>query len=224
MLTWFRDRAEVFRIVLQNPSLLWVLAPFQVLAIILIPFPSPQLAFLRDPLMSVPWYSWTIAWLILLWLSALGHWAGHQKLYTETSRNFFRAYVEHLLHEGHRFFREVDVEGTYLKAKEWQRQAIQGIAIGLGPEASERFFQKMEAEGSLTKAYRRSQEQNSAEPLWRSIQVHMDELELIRLGLLGAPSGGGELVAVKKTDAGWDEEGPEGKVPKNAMVPRETRK
>lgn len=207
MLSWFRDRAAVLRIILQRPSLLWLLAPVQVLALILIPFPSPQLAFVRDPLMAVPWYAWAIAWLALLWLLALGHWAGHERLVGETSRNFFKAYLEHLLHQGHGFFRETEVEKTYLQAKEWQRQAIEGIAIGLGPDESEKFFQKMEAENSLTKAYRRSEESNSVEPLLNSIQAHLDELERLRLALMGGPAKGGELVATSKKGPGWDEEG-----------------
>jgi hypothetical protein len=218
MLSWFRDRAQVLQIVLVRPSLLWILAPLQVLAVILIPFPSPQLAFLRDPLMAVPWYAWVIAWLTLLWLLSLGNWASHEKLVGETSRNFFKAYLEHLLHQGHGFFRETEVEGTYLKAKEWQRQAIEGIAIGLGPEESERFFHKMETENSLTKAYRRSEEKNSVEPLLNAIQAHLDELERMRLGLLG-PGSGGELVPVKKS--GWDDEkdGSELLVPPSKKTP-----
>ncbi|HVZ80685.1 MAG TPA: hypothetical protein VHE12_07785 [bacterium] len=206
MLSWFRERAEVLKLILQRPSLLWLLAPLQVLAWVLIPFPSPQVALLRDALMAVPWYAWVIAWLSLLWFLALGHWAGHHRLVAETSKNFFKAYLEHLLHQGHGFFGETKVEETYLKAKEWQRQAIEGIAIGLGPEASQRFFEKMEMEHSLTKAYRRSEERNSVEPLLGSIQAHLDELERLRLGLTGGPVKGGELVPVGKKDRGWDEE------------------
>jgi hypothetical protein len=157
--------------------------------------------------MAVPWYAWVIAWLSLLWLLSLGHWAGHEKLVGETSRNFFKAYLEHLLHQGHGFFRETDVEGTYLKAKEWQRQAIEGIAIGLGHEESERFYHKMEMENSLTKAYRRSEEGNSVEPLLKSIKAHLDELERLRLEQMGGPAKGGELVTVAKKGTEWDEEG-----------------
>lgn len=219
MLSWFRDRVEVLRLLFKDPSLLWALGLLQTLALVLYFFPFPQAAPIRDFLMVPPWYAWALTWLTLLWLSTLGYSAGKKKLFDETSRNFFRAYVEHLLHQGHGFFSETEVEGLFLKAKEWQRQAIQGIAIGLGPEESERFFQKMEAASSLTKAYRRSEEQNSTEPLWRSIQVHLEELERIRLGLLGTPSGGGELVAVNK-GRGWDDED-EKPAPKNAMVPRE---
>lgn len=206
MPSWFRDRAEVLKVILQRPSLLWLLAPFQVLAVILIPFPSPQLAFLRDPLMAVPWYAWVITWLALLWLLALGHWAGHQKLHAETSHNFFKAYLEHLIHQGHGLFQETEVEKAYLKAKEWQRQAIEGIAIGSGPEGSERFFQRMEMENSLTKAYRRSEEKNSVEPLLNSIKAHLDELERLRLEMMGGPAKGGELVPVGNKTRGWDEE------------------
>lgn len=207
MLSWFRDRAHVLKLILQRPSLLWLLAPFQVLAVILVPFPSPQLAFIREPLLAVPWYAWVIAWLALLWMLALGHWAGHEKLVTETSRNFFKAYLEHLLHQGHDFFQETGIDETYLKAKEWQRQAIEGIAIGLGPDESEIFFQKMEVENSLTKAYRRSEEKRSVEPLLNAIKAHLDELERLRLEQMGGPAKGGELVPVGNKTRGWDDEG-----------------
>src|SRR5581483_130150 len=104
MISWFCDRVEVLRLLFKDPSLLWALGLLQTLALVLYFFPFPPAAPIRDLLMFPPWYAWALTWLVLRLLSTLGYSAGKKNLFDETSRNFFRAYVEHLLRQGHGFF------------------------------------------------------------------------------------------------------------------------
>jgi hypothetical protein len=57
------------------------------------------------------------------------------------------------------------------------------LGIGLGHQASELFFQKMDSLHPLTQAYREAQERRSQEPLLRWLQGHLEELDAIRSSL-----------------------------------------
>lgn len=184
MLQWLKDRFEILRLSIRRPVPLFILAFFQAVALLLGLFPPPGWAapFLRW-LTAWPWYGWVIAWLAFLWLSTVEYSVHRKKRFDHTSLNFFRAYLEFLLKEGRQLFQYAGEKDFYSKIDDWQRKAVEGIAIGLGPEESKKFFQKMESISPLSKAYRESAASKSGEPLARSLEARLEEINLIRMSL-----------------------------------------
>ncbi|GEM_PF-3203877 len=184
MVQWLQDRWEILRLSLQRPLLFLVLAFFQGAALFLGRFPPPAstLPFV-DWLTQIPWYGWAIGWLAVLWVSTMDYSVERKKRFDLTSVNFFRAYLEHLMKEGSLIFRHAGEKDFYSKISDWQRKAVQGIAIGLGPEQSKEFFQKVEAKSPLSEAYREASNAKSDEPLAKCLEARMEELNLIRLSL-----------------------------------------
>lgn len=131
----------------------------------------------------VPWYGWVIGWLVLLWVSALEYSVKRKEEFDKTSLNFFKAFLDFLIQQGSRLFEDAGEKNFYSKLNDWQHQVIQGIAIGLGPAESEKYFQKMESQNSITQAYRESQDSGSSEPLCRLLQENIDELKTIKINL-----------------------------------------
>ncbi len=183
MLQWLKDRWEILRS-LEHPLPFLVFGFFQVVAVLLALFPpTGRAARFVGWLGSISWYGWVIGWLLVLWGSTLTYSVERKKRFDKTSANFFRAYVDFLMKEGHQLFHHAGETGYFSKINDWQRKAIQGIAIGLGPKASEDFFQKVESKSPLSDAYRESTASKSGEPLSRALQVRLEELSLLRTGL-----------------------------------------
>lgn len=184
MLQWLKDRWEILWLSLKRPLLLLVFAAFQAAAILLGLLPPPGwLSPFLGWFTSIPWYGWVIGWLIVLWSCTLDYSVDRKKSFDETSTNFFKAYLDFLLKEGRQLFQYADDKDFYSKISNWQRKAVQGIAIGLGPSESGKFFQKMESQSPLEQAYRKSQEQKTSEALCRSLEDRLEELGQIRLNL-----------------------------------------
>ncbi len=184
MIQWLNDRWDIFRLSLRHPLPILAIGFFQAAAVALGFFHPPGFfAPFLNWLTRMPWYGWVIGWLAVFWYSTLDYSVERKKRFDLTSVNFFKAYLDFLIKEGHQLFQHAGEKDFYSKISHWQRKAIQGIAIGLGPGESEKFFQKMEAESPLSEAYRESVASKSDEPLSRSIQSRLDELSLIRMGL-----------------------------------------
>jgi hypothetical protein len=184
MAQWLKERFEILQLSLKHPVPLLLFGSFQLAAILLAFYPpsltwAPFLAWLT----AFPWYGWAIGWLIFLWFSTLEYSVQRKNRFDETSLNFFRAYLDFLIQAGHKLFQHSGEKDFYSKINDWHHQAIQGIAIGLGPVESEKFFQRVEAKNPLSEAYRESTASKSGEPLSRWLQNHLEELGQIRLSL-----------------------------------------
>lgn len=184
MIQWFKERSEILWLSLKHPLLFLVFTTFQAAAILLAFIPPPAgIAPFLNWLTGLPWYGWVIGWMAVLWLSTLEYSVERKKRFDETSVNFFKAYLEFLIKEGRQLFNRADDKDFYSKINDWQHKAVQGIAIGLGPEQSKEFFQKVEAKSSLSEAYRESTASKSNEALARCLEARLEELGFIRLSL-----------------------------------------
>ena len=202
MLSWFKDRLSILQLTLRHAILLWVMAMLQT-AFLLLPFLPPS--SLRDTLLSIPIWVWVVGWLAALWLSTLNYSVERKKRFDETSLNFFRAYLDFLLQGGHNLFGLSGDKDFYFKVKEWQRQAVMGIAIGLGPKESERFFHKMEDQDPLEAAYQKSREKGDNELLSQALAARLTELDELRKSLAGKelealPADPGAVSLVKRKE------------------------
>jgi hypothetical protein len=201
MFHWLKIRFGIIRLTLQNPALLMFLG-------LLILAPIVLGAALPANLMSyLPWYAWGMGWLALLWFASIEYSLQRKEVFDQTSSAFFKAYLDHLIREGHGLFRQSEDKDFHLKIGDWQRQAVQGIAIGLGPEESRNYFQKIDSQNPLTDAYKESLNLHSSEPLCRTLQGNLEELEIIRVKIAGP----------KALEAGQAED------MKTAKQPRETK-
>jgi hypothetical protein len=181
MAPWLKDRLEIIRLTSLRPSALWAWAGLQALELILRWVPVLH----RNPILArasglLPWYGWALGWLAALWLASIEHSLERKRRFDETSLNFFRAFLDFLIHQGSLLFGDADRGDFHLKIKDWQQQAVEGIAIGLGPEASLRFFEKMEAQHPLMEAYRKSRSLRNNEPLCLILQGNIDALIALR--------------------------------------------
>lgn len=184
MLFWLKNRLEVLHLSLGSSLPFFAFGLFQVLALTFWFFPpSPAIGLYFFWLIGIPWYAWVIGWLLILWILTLNHSVQRKKRFDETSLNFFRSYLDFLIHQGHQLFQLSEDKDFYSKINDWRHQAIEGIAIGLGPVESQKFFQKMETQNPLSQAYRDATTAKSGEPLARWLQKELDELGQIRLGL-----------------------------------------
>lgn len=184
MIQWLKERWEILRLSLKHPLLFLVFSALQVAAIVLDFFPPPPalVPFLHW-LTGLPWYGWVMGWMAVLWLSTLEYSVERKKRFDETSVNFFKAYLEFLIKEGRQLFNHADDKDFYSKISDWQRKAVEGIAIGSGHEESQKFFQKVESKSPLSEAYRESTASRSSEALARCLETRLEELSFIRLSL-----------------------------------------
>lgn len=183
MLQWLKDRWDILRS-LEHPLPFLLLGFIQVAAVLLALFPpsgwmAPWMGWLR----AFPGYGWIIGWLLVLWGSTLRYSVERKKRFDETSVNFFKAYVDFLMKDGHQLFHQAGGKDYYSKIADWQRKAVEGIAIGLGPEESKNFFQKVESKSPLSEAYRESTASKSGESLSRALRERLEELRLLRMNL-----------------------------------------
>lgn len=180
----FDDQLEILWLSLRHSALTLVFVLLQAAAMLLVflhpPIASsPYLAWL----VNLPWYGWVIGWLAVLWLCTMRYSADRKKRFDLASANFFKAYLEHLIKEGSLIFQHAGEPGFYSRINDWQRKAVQGIAIGLGPEQSKEFFQKVETKSPLSEAYRQAVASKTDEPLSKSLEARLEELNHIRLSL-----------------------------------------
>ena len=184
MRSWLKVRFDIFKLSLRSPVLLGIFGILQVVQLLLalVPRFSASAKLLKISIL-LPWYGWVIGWLVILWISLLEYSVKRKEEFDKTSLNFFKAFLDFLIQQGNHLFEDAGEKHFYSKLNDWQHQVIQGIAIGLGPGESEKYFQKMDRQSSMTKAYRQSQDSGSIEPLCRFLQDHLKELEAIRMSL-----------------------------------------
>jgi hypothetical protein len=205
MLSWLKTHLEVLHLSLGSSLPFFAFALFQLGALTLWRFPpSPAVGLYFFWLIGIPWYAWVIGWLLILWVLTLNYSVQRKKRFDETSLNFFRSYLDFLINQGHQLFHRSEDKDFYSKINEWRHQAIEGIAIGLGPVESQKFFQKMETQNPLSQAYRESTTARSGEPLARWLQKQLEELGQIRLSLPEREEKEGKELAV----SGKNEPGP----------------
>lgn len=197
MLPWLKARLAILRLFLPRPSLLGVLLPLQAVPIALSLVPPDKLPPPLAPLASfVPWYAWVIGWLLILLVSSLEYSIERKKRFDETSLNFFKAFLDFLIKEGHQLFNFSEEKDFFSKINDWQHRVIQGIAIGLGPDKAHQFFQKVEGKYPVMRAYKESKNLGSSIPLCKALQDNLDELNMMRIELLGIEDEGGKDLAV----------------------------
>jgi hypothetical protein len=157
--------------------------------------------FIPEILTVTPWYSWAIGWFALLWATSIEYSLNRKENLDQTSLDFFKAFLESLIQQGHQLFHHSEEKDFYSKINDWQHMVIEGIAIGLGHEESQKVFQKMDSDHPLTDAYREFLSSRSSEPLCRSLQKNLEELELIRKSLAETKFyEKGELEALKRAN------------------------
>jgi hypothetical protein len=186
MIKWFKDRFQVIQLILQHSPLLVVLGILQVAGFIMGRVPHWAMT---KPILeiekSVPWYAWVIGWLALLCWAAVEYSLRRKERFDFTSLNFFKSYLDFITNQGGALLMQSQSPDFYAKVSEWQRQVVEGIAIGLGPEESEKFFQKMDGQFPLVEAYRKFKESGSQEALCLALEENLKELRALRQKLAG---------------------------------------
>ena len=179
-----KDRWGILKLTLPHPAILSVFGMLQAAWIIIVFFvPGQSDSVLLLLFLSIPWYAWVIGWLALLWAGSIEYSLKRKENFDTTSLNFFKAFLDFLVKEGHVLYQRAEEKEFYSKIDQWQRKVVQGIAIGLGPRESEKYFEKMDTQYSLTKAYRESQASGSNEPLCRILRGSLEELSVLRTNL-----------------------------------------
>lgn len=185
MVLWFKTRLKIIQLTLRKPILLVVFGIFQTIQWILDIIPGSKLsASLSQLSMLMPWYGWVIGWLVLLWSASLEYSVKRKEVFDETSIAFFKAYLDFLINEGGKLFDHSMDKNFYSKINAWQHQVIQGIAIGLGPEESQKLYQKMDKPNSVSAENRESLALKTSEALCRTLQENIEELKAIKIKLL----------------------------------------
>ncbi len=177
---WVKDRLRIIQSALPRPIFLLFFGVLQAGWLFLaFSLPVPDSTWASQIVRVLPWYAWVMVWLVLFSAGSIEYSLGRKENFDKTSRNFFKAFLGFTIREGHQLFKHSEEEGFYSKVNHWQRRAIEGIGIGLGHQASEEFFHKMESHASLEKAYKESIHLKSNEPLCQALQLNLEELELI---------------------------------------------
>ncbi len=218
MVNWFKERLEIIKLILLNQKLL---AAFGMLLIVKFILDLVLLSKIPAQLVQIstfiPWYGWVLVWLILFLFASIEYSLERKEVFDHTSLNFFKAFLEFLINQGNNLFNDSEEKNFYSKIKFWQEQVIQGIAIGLGSEEAEKYFQKMDSQNSVTTAYKESMNKNTNEPLCRALQANVEELKAILLNLSETRIyGKGELEEVKNLKL-VNEPRPEGKEETTAL-------
>jgi hypothetical protein len=189
MVKWFKDRIQVIQLIFQHSPFLAALAILQIAGflILLVP-PWAMTAPFHRIANSVPGYAWVIGWLALLGWSAIEYLLRRKERFDFTSKNFFKSYLDFIINEGGKLGAHSDDKDFYSKVSDWQRQVVEGIAIGLGTVESEKYFQKVDGKNPLTEAYRESLAAQRNDPLCRALLENIEELRTIRLSLTESES------------------------------------
>jgi hypothetical protein len=185
MIKWFKDRFQVIQLIFQHSPILVVLGILQAAGFMI--GLVPPWAMTRPVLeieKSVPWYAWVIGWLALLCWAAVEYLLRRKERFDFTSKNFFKSYLDFIINEGGKLGAHSDDKDFYSKVSDWQRQVVEGIAIGLGPVESEKYFQKVDGKNPIAEAYKKSLELKNSDPLCQALLDNIEELKLIRLSLV----------------------------------------
>ncbi|HXL72898.1 MAG TPA: hypothetical protein VN963_04665 [bacterium] len=175
MVQWLKQRFQIIQLTLQNPKLIVVFV-----VLLLGPFLS---ALLRSPQLSTltPWYGWVIGWLAFLWFASIEYSLERKKVFDQTSSAFFRAYLDSLIQQGYHLFNYSEEKDFYSKINDWQHQVIQGIAIGLGPRASEKYFHEMDRKNQpVGKTDQQALTLRTSDALCKILQDNIEELNRMR--------------------------------------------
>jgi hypothetical protein len=189
MVQWLKIRLEIIKLTLRNPTLivfLLVLVAVQ-LTLASVP-PSKMNVHLFDLLTFIPWYGWVIGWLVLFWFASIEYSLNRKEVFDQTSMSFFKAYLDSLIKQGNGLFNYSEEKDFFSKINDWQHQVIQGLAIGLGPEASQKYFHKMDQKNTVKDPGRgTSLSLKTSDSLCRILQENLEELNRIRMGLKETP-------------------------------------
>ncbi len=96
---------------------------------------------------------------------------------------FFKAYLDSLIKQGNHLFNYSEEKDFFSKINDWQRQVIQGIAIGLGPAASEKYFHKMDSDKPLGDKGQQAITLKTSDALCQILQKNIEELNRMRTEL-----------------------------------------
>ncbi len=189
MVQWLKIRFEIIKLTLRNPVLLVFLALLLVVQLVrgLVP-PSKMNIHLLELLTFIPWYGWAIGWLVLFWFASIEYAVNRKKVFDQTSLSFFKAYLDSLIKQGNGLFNHSEEKDFFSKINDWQHRVIQGLAIGLGPEASQKYFHKMDQKNTVKEPGRgTSLALKTSDTLCRILQENLEELNRIRMDLKEAP-------------------------------------
>jgi hypothetical protein len=189
MVQWLKIRFEIIKLTIRNPALILFLVILLSVQLIrgLVP-PSKMNARLFELLTFIPWYGWVIGWLVLFWLASIEYSVKRKEVFDQTSRAFFKAYLGSLIKQGNDLFNHSEEKDFFSKINDWRHRVIQGIAIGLGPEASQKYFHKMESKNPVQEPDKSSSlALKTSDSLCRILQENLEELNRIRTELPEAP-------------------------------------
>jgi hypothetical protein len=177
MAKWLKNRLEIIKLTLRNPVLLVVFGILFVSPFVLVLVPALKLSN------WMPWYGWVMGWFAFLWFASIEYSAQRKEVFDQTSIAFFKAYLDSLIKQGNNLFNYSEEKDFYSKINDWQHRVIQGLAIGLGHEASEKYFHKMDSKNPLAKGGQPALALRTSEALCRILQENIEELNLIRIEL-----------------------------------------
>lgn len=185
MVQWLKVRFEIIRLTLRNPTLIVLLVLFLAVQLVLALVPHSKMdVHLLELLTFIPWYEWVIGWLVLFWFASIEYSLNRKEVFDQTSFSFFKAYLDSLIQQGNGLFNYSEEKDFFSKINDWQHQVIQGIAIGLGPEASEKYFHKMDKKNPVKEAGKgASLSLKTSDALCRILQENLEELNRIRMEL-----------------------------------------
>jgi hypothetical protein len=196
MKNWLKVRLEIIKLTLRNPTLIVFLAALLLvqLTLALVP-PSKMNVHLNEILTFIPWYGWVIGWLVVFWFASIEYSLKRKEVFDQTSMSFFKAYLDSLIKQGNHLFNYSEEKDFYSKINDWQHQVIQGIAIGLGPQASEKYFHEMDKKNPTGgKTSQQVLSLRTSDALCKILQDNIEELNRIRLDLRGSKGGENEVI------------------------------
>jgi hypothetical protein len=202
---WLKDRYEIIALTLRHSPVLVIFGVLQIVELVLFKLPPSVVNLqLLKVFLWMPWYAWVIGWLLLFWFAAVEYSFRKKERFDFTSANFFKAFLDFLINEGGKLVSYSEDKDFYSKVSDWQRQVVGGIAIGLGPVESEKYFQKVDGQNPLTEAYRESLALKNNDPLCRALLENVEELKAIRAGLTKTESYEAGQIGSGKKNNGTD--------------------
>ena len=189
MVQWLKIRVEIIKLTLRNPTLIVFLLILVAVQLVLALVPASKMnVYLFDLLTFIPWYDWVIGWLVLFWFASIEYSLNRKEVFDQTSMAFFKAYLDSLIKQGNGLFNHSEEKNFFSKINDWQHQVIQGLAIGLGPEASQKYFHKMDQKNTVKEPGKGSSlTLKTSDSLCRILQENLEELNRIRTDLPEAP-------------------------------------
>src|SRR5581483_7651502 len=114
-------RAQLILASLPHPAILFVLGTLQVLWAVgnHVYSPSSDINLAVFLFLLIPGYVWVIVWLALFWLSTLEHSLDRKERFDLTSHNFFRAFLDFLIQEGHKLYGRSEAKDFYQQVSDW---------------------------------------------------------------------------------------------------------